>query len=501
MSAQEIHDETKHHPTRRVGGRMDFSNQPIPYKIYNDPESRALANDVRPPMTPLLSALGTGHGSMGDSVPSLDVVTQLCYYSNGVTKKLRRGGGGKLFRAASCTGALYHNELYLVSMDLEGLDAGVYHFDPRTLSLDVLRQGDYRGVLLEATGGLDSVARAPLVFVATSAWWRNAWKYGERSYRHAFWDSGTVLANLVTTSHAHDLPAEIVMGFCDEGVAELIGVDSREEAPLELVPVGSTSNESPQAPEVTPINPSRKPYSREERVYELIHAAYTSSSLGSGEEARTWRRDTTSLSQSPGDGKLFELEPADDAEIPKTSFHDVVMRRGSCRDYRHDPLGYGEFSTILTRSLQGFPADFREPDNALQLNELFLIVNAVEDLPSGAYQYHPESGAVELLRSGDYRREAGHLALDQELGKDAAACCYFMTDLDHVTERMGDRGYRAAQLEAAVTAGKLYLAAYSYEDLGGSGLTYYDDEVTEFFLPRSTGTTPTFLMTLGRPTY
>jgi len=74
-----------------------------------------------------------------------------------------------------------------------------------------------------------------------------------------------------------------------------------------------------------------------------------------------------------------------------------------------------------------------------------------------------------------------------------------MTDLDAVVDRLGDRGYRAAQLEAAITAGRLYLGAYAHRDLGATGLTFYDDTVTEFLSPWAADRTPTFLWTLGRP--
>lgn len=40
---------------------------------------------------------------------------------------------------------------------------------------------------------------------------------------------------------------------------------------------------------------------------------------------------------------------------------------------------------------------------------------------------------------------------------------------------------------------------HSPESLGGTGLTFFDDEVTGFFAPRATGQTPLFLYTLGRP--
>ena len=68
---------------------------------------------------------------------------------------------------------------------------------------------------------------------------------------------------------------------------------------------------------------------------------------------------------------------------------------------------------------------------------------------------------LELIRPGDFRREAGHLGLDQALAADASVDVFFMVDLEPVLERFGNRGYRAAQLEASITAGRFYLGAYA----------------------------------------
>jgi hypothetical protein len=43
----------------------------------------------------------------------------------------------------------------------------------------------------------------------------------------------------------------------------------------------------------------------------------------------------------------------------------------------------------------------------------------------------------------------------------------------------------------------MYLAAYS-QKLGASGLTFYDDDVVNFFSPHARGKSAIFLMALGR---
>ena len=106
------------------------------------------------------------------------------------------------FRAAACTGALYHIELYVVCGDLPGLAAGVYHYNPGGPSLTRLRPGDYRGTLVAASGNEPSLTHAPAIILYTDVFWRNACKYQAREYRHSYWDSGTIVANTLAIAAA-----------------------------------------------------------------------------------------------------------------------------------------------------------------------------------------------------------------------------------------------------------------------------------------------------------
>ncbi|MFT4911026.1 MAG: SagB-type dehydrogenase family enzyme [Natronomonas sp.] len=517
--AIEYHDRTKHSPRsiRESDVRLDFNNKPRPFKVYENLESVDLVDRLRGPSVPALAAVADPTGGPDrEAATDLDlgVVSALCYSAAGITKTIERQGRTHRFRAAACTGALYHIDLYLVTGELGAstgqtedsaadgrppLDAGVYHFDPTTYSLDVLRKGDYRGVLAQATAH-EAVAEAPLSVVATSTWWRNAWKYRARTFRHAFWDSGTVLANLLATASALDLPAEVVLGFADDTVARLLGLDTEHEAPLEIVPVG-IDDPGPPAPAVDPIHPSTLPLSEDEDEYPLIHEAWNAGVLPDGAPAAEWRDagDEPIGCRSPGDGDRITLDPVDHETASARPLGRTIARRGSCRDYERDPISFRALSTILDRSVRGVPIDARGTRALpLQFVDPYLIANGVDGLPSGSYHYHPAESELERLQAGDFREEAAHLALDQRLGGDSAVCVFFMTDLDAVVDRFGDRGYRLAEFEAAATAGRLYLATYAHRHLGGTGLTFYDDVVTEFFAPRADGQTPAFLYTLGR---
>jgi hypothetical protein len=66
--------------------------------------------------------------------PDLPDLAGILYLPAGITKRRKDPGGEIYFRAAACTGALYEIELYVVTGDLEGLDAGVFLRPARTRS-------------------------------------------------------------------------------------------------------------------------------------------------------------------------------------------------------------------------------------------------------------------------------------------------------------------------------------------------------------------------------
>ena len=173
----------------------------------------------------------------------------------------------------------------------------------------------------------------------------------------------------------------------------------------------------------------------------------------------------------------------------------MITRRGSTREFSRDAITFAELSSMLDRATRGVTTDFLGSQETL--NDLYLIVHAVEGLPSGAYVVSRQQRALELLKPGDFRRDAGYLGLGQEIPADCSVNIYFMTDMHRVLERLGNRGYRAAQLEAAIMGGRIYLSAYAL-GLGASGLTFFDDDVTEFFSPDAAGKSVMFLIAVGR---
>jgi SagB-type dehydrogenase family enzyme len=226
---------------------------------------------------------------------------------------------------------------------------------------------------------------------------------------------------------------------------------------------------------------------------------HEASSLESAEEARQWRRKQPPVLPSPDQaGEAVRLQPMSEQEQPKDTIEQVILRRGSTRTFdRTASITLAQLSTILDRATRGLPADFLASPSE-QLNDLYLIVHSVQGLKPGAYFFSQEQRTLELLKEGLFRVDAYHLGLEQELPADACVDIFFLANLERILERYGNRGYRAVQLEAGVIAGRMYLAAYALR-LGATGLTFFDDDVTNFFSPHAIHESGIFLLAIGMP--
>lgn len=499
--AWNYHEATKHSEIslQTSAHYLDWANKPSQFKIYKDPASIALPRNFPRPESEPLGAI-SGRSLQPESHRlELARLAELLYFSAGLTRKYRFGSEIHYMRAASATGALYPVELYVVAGDVEGLEAGVYHFDPLGFQLTRLRRGDYRAELAAASH--ESVAGAPATIAFTSLAWKNAWKYEARSYRHWFWDGGVIAANLLAVSTSIGLPARIVQGFADHTVNELFGLQDRKEATILLSPIGSGSKppEPHSSNKIGPIPLKVQLLSEDETEYASIWDTHRASSLQNREEIYKWTNATITAPQLPR-----STDPPVPLPSPKTnaadtrSLGDVILQRGSTRRFARSPITLSQLSTILRTSTGPVPRDYLSDDD--DLIEAYFIANAVEGLDSGSYFYSSEQESLEQLKRGEFRQMSAYLCLGQSLFGDASIVFFLMTRLRDVLGALGNRGYRASQLEGGIVAGKIYLSTYSL-GLGASGSTFYDDAVTEFFSPHAKEKSTMIAVGLGVPAY
>jgi SagB-type dehydrogenase family enzyme len=293
------------------------------------------------------------------------------------------------------------------------------------------------------------------------------------------------------------LATKVIVGFVDEQVNSLLDLNTDKEVSLALVPIGFTSNVSgDNVPKVEALHAKTEPLSNYDIDDLEIQAMHQDSSLNSAVEVKNWQDNDTENTIHVNPENTITLQPSLENTMPQDSIESVIMRRGSTRQFSLESISLEQFSTIIYYATRGIQTDFLKPYGN-SLIDLYVIVNSVENLESGSYFYNRETNVLELLKEGKFRHVAGNLGLDQDIPADGSVSLFLMCDLNKVLKQFGNRGYRASQLEASITGGKLYVGSYAH-GLGATGLTFYDDAVTDFFSPHAKGKSVMFMVVIGK---
>jgi SagB-type dehydrogenase family enzyme len=360
------------------------------------------------------------------------------------------GGGTIHWRAYSSAGALYPLEAYLATAD------GLFAFDVATPALVGLRRDDARKAIAEAAAEPE-LAGAGAIVLVTGIHERTGWKYMERGYRHVWWDAGTMLANLLALAAADGIEPRLYVGFVDDQVNDLVGADGEHEYALALVGLGTV----PVRGLSWKASLGRSghwdgPHSGTVPPFPLASAAHGASSFTGADQIRKWRAP----------------EVGSEPQVDREALADAIRRRRSVRRYAQEPLRADELRELLNWSEAPIPAD--APSVVRQL----LTVAAVEGLEPGIY----DAGLNLVARRNEQelRSAAGFVAMDQEHPRDAAVNVFQLGDVDAIVAQLGERGYRWAQLEAGIRAGRLQAGAFMH-GWGAAASTFFDDEVSKLF--------------------
>ncbi|MGC1133140.1 MAG: SagB/ThcOx family dehydrogenase [Nitrososphaeraceae archaeon] len=529
--ALDYHEATKHSEVSIMASRhyLDYDNRPMPFKTYLEQPRYPLTNNFPSPnlesITSIVDVKQSANSSPTQSEKSVSVVdiSEILFFAAGITRVLRYSYGTYFMRAASATGALYPIESYVVCGDITpDLKAGVYHFGPADFSLTQLRIGDYRHALAStalAEREYDTILTSPLSIIFSSFAWRNAWKYQARSYRHWFWDCGVIVANLLATTASMKLPTKLIMGYVDDIVDRLLCLETLKEASIVIAPIGigscpksdSKGNNNIQK-EITELPiPKILPLSQRGEIdYPDIWNMNQNSKILDREEVESWiskqyleQRNQNLDIENNAEPILDRKDMSSDTGTPtKMTIGEVILRRGSTRRFdNHSSIPLSTLYSILDSSTRGVPMDvFTNEGVRSSVIDTYFIANNVAGLEPGAYFFNRNLKAFDLLKRNASRQISGYLCLGQSLFSDASAVMFLMADLHKVLDDLGNRGYRVAQLEAGIIAGKIYLSSYAHS-IGASGTTFFDDAVTEFFGPHAANKSTMIAMGVGVPGY
>jgi SagB-type dehydrogenase family enzyme len=447
--------------------RTDPSNVPPRFKSYS-----GAAEFQLPKYQP---AVKGGRAEMAIELVaeqwSLSRLARLLFLANGVARRYHTSSGDVVhFQTSMSAGNLHPIEMYLVCARITELEAGVYHVGPLTNTLTALRAGDHRYLLGEASGTPD-IQRSPVSLVLTGLPWRTAWKYGERGFRHLYWDAGSVVANIT----ACEPNSRLRMAFVDALVADLIGVDGVSEFPLAIVTPPGEDGGGPMRHRYGPANRVEAVASLADGpgpVLSLLSAAQTDGALSSGAEVTGWRKDA-GYDDRP---TLTWTEPFRSTGAGTEPIDSIILRRGSTRLMTRRALPSATVERALRAAMAPVLGDTETRGSGALVPRV--AVQSVEGVVGGSYIWQDELVAGRLVSHA--RDDVAWLCYGQPVGGDAAFTVFWMTDLDQVLQKTGSRGYRVVHLRAGLAAGRMVLAAFG-NGAGATNLTFADDPVAEFF--------------------
>ncbi|MDQ3964527.1 MAG: SagB/ThcOx family dehydrogenase [Actinomycetota bacterium] len=171
----------------------------------------------------------------------LDELATLLRQSLGPTALVENGPVSQPLRAWPSAGGLYPIDSYVVAARVEGVEAGLYHFNPFTSMLELLPARTPREILRDGFFWQDFVTEAAGAVLLVGVFERTMAKYGERGYRLVLLDAGHAAQNLLLTAEQLRLNAVAIAGFCDDALAHDLGIDGVDETVLHAVAVGGST--------------------------------------------------------------------------------------------------------------------------------------------------------------------------------------------------------------------------------------------------------------------
>lgn len=353
--------------------------------------------------------------------------------------------GGIAFRTAPSSGALFAAEFYLAVRAVPGLAPGVWHYQPQSQSLALLRAGEPGDALLPA--------QAPAAVLATALWRRSGHKYGDRCYRYVLADLGHALENTRQVAATLGGSAMLLPQFDEAVLAGLLGIDEASEGVLAQLLLFGTAvqlqRHGPVARPATLAGPAAL------GVTEAIHRA-------------TSLRGAAAWTAQP----LAAPPPPHARPDPLL----LIAARRSHRRFSPEPLDAQQLAQVLA-------AMTAPPAVLSQAVRLHLLTPAVQGHRVAAWRW--DAAARRLVHTRDLAPDLGAaraLARTAALGQDVVgdAAAVVVLGIDRATfgadPAGAARGYRHAFIEAGLHGERLYLQAQAL-GLGACAVgAFYDDD-------------------------
>ena len=166
----------------------------------------------------------------GEPVELADM-SQLLWSAQGVTDSDQR-------RTAPSAGATYPVHQYLVAGNVDGLDPGVYAYQPETHVLLATESGDLRIDLARASFSQSCVETCAALGVLTADFERTTAEYGKSGVKYVHFEIGHAAQNVLLQAVGLGLGAVVVGAFESYEVARCLALPE-SQTPLYMIAVGN----------------------------------------------------------------------------------------------------------------------------------------------------------------------------------------------------------------------------------------------------------------------
>ena len=221
-----------HENTKSIVGSSIYDEK-TEYKIYPNAKTVSLkqnnpnmANDSF--IKTLLSRKSTR--AFTSAHVKLDILAQLLTLSCG-----QRNGDDLLdfYRTYASAGTRYPIEVYIVIFSACDIEQGIYHYNIKDNSLELIKRGDYSKQFRDIYKNQESFIATdyPCLILFSMVFERTMQKYGERGYRFILLDAGHMSQNLYLTATYLGLGI-VALGAgatSDKKIDDILGLVSSQE--------------------------------------------------------------------------------------------------------------------------------------------------------------------------------------------------------------------------------------------------------------------------------
>jgi SagB-type dehydrogenase family enzyme len=169
---------------------------------------------------------------------SLETLSTILKCAYGITRTTPMPKGGGYFRTVPSAGGLFPLEVYVLAREVSDVTDGIYHYNLRNHSLELLREGSWFPEFDKILISAPFILNANLIFFLSAVFKRTQKKYGPRGYRYILIEAGHVAQNLCLVAAEQKLASLCMGGYYDSRLNRFLGFDGVKEAVVYSVAVG-----------------------------------------------------------------------------------------------------------------------------------------------------------------------------------------------------------------------------------------------------------------------